>query len=188
MALQRRRVHKGRVRLRERRVTSSRQVAETRASASARRISLKDVLALLFVIAWCTLGAVKTMHDVAAYRAQQAAVVAFDTRYAGMAQVPNEGGLTPAAPAPYDPALGRWLIGETVGYLLTLVVVAVGSYRAGRRRALIEVKWIAPTRQAVAESPGRPTRASIRSGGVAAERLSLVVWTDRVMQLEKERA
>ncbi|MBV8778542.1 MAG: hypothetical protein JO258_15200 [Alphaproteobacteria bacterium] len=163
---------------------SSRRVAESEAAATV-RISWRDVLALLFLVAWCVVGAVKTLHDIAEYRAQQAAIAAFETRYAAMTAVPNEGGAVAAAPAPYDPALGRWLIGEAVGYVLTLVVVAVGSYQAGRRRAVVQVKWVPSTSPAAAR--GDP-RWAPQSSNLAAERLSVVVWNDRVVQLEKERA
>jgi hypothetical protein len=144
---------------------------------------LKDVLAVLFLLGWCAVGIVKTAHDVTEYRAQQAAAAVFNAEKpevaAEAARAPTP---APVVGAPYDPALGRWLMGEAFGYLVTLAVVAIGSYRAGRRSATVKVKWIAPTRRQAAAN------TASRSGGTAMDRLSVAVWADRVARLEKERA
>lgn len=156
----------------------SRRVPDTQAATPRRRVLLKDVIAVLFLLGWCAIGIVKTAHDVAEYRARQAAAASF------FAEKPGVAGATARATAvgaPYDPALGRWLMGEAFGYLVTLAVVAIGSYRAGRRSATVKVKWIAPTRRAAVAN-------AAQSGGRAVERLSVVVWADRVARLEKERA
>ena len=172
-------------------MASSLRVTDRDASAPTRRISAKDIVALLFLLAWCVFGAMKTVHDVAEYRAQQAALVEFSTRYPDATNhLFQPAGGAPIAAMPYDPALGRWLIGEALGYLVTLVVVAIGSYRAGRRSATVQVKWIAPTQQQAVSGTafGHHRETGPQSRNVAAERLSVVVWTDRVVQLEKERA
>jgi hypothetical protein len=192
VAIQARRAHKSGVRLQERRVASSLRVTDRDASASTRRVSAKDIVALLFLLGWCVFGAVKTVHDVGEYRAQQAALAEFATRYPEATNhLFQPAGGAPIPAIPYDPALGKWLIGEAFGYLITLAVVAIGSYRAGRRSATVQVKWITPTQQqAVADVAIRHQRepTAPQSRSVAAERLSVVVWTDRVVQLEKERA
>lgn len=169
----------------------SRQVSDREPSAPVRRLSARDLIALLLVLGWGALGIVKVAHDVANYRAQQASIAAFSAEHARLSGVMTGAAVgAPVAGAPYDPALGKWLMGEAFGYLVTLAVVAVGSYRAGRRRASVQVKWIAPIRQQTVSGAawGHQRAASAQSGSVAAERLSVVVWTDRVVKLEKERA
>jgi hypothetical protein len=184
-------------------VTPSRQVSDGEAATPTRRVSLKDVLALLLFAGWCTLGIVKIAHDVAEYRAQQAAVAAFDAPPPNPVSAATETTTgTAVAAAPYDPALGKWLIGEAVGYALTLAVVFAGLSRARRRKTTADVgtadaktadvKWIAPTRQAAASvaawTDRRTAARGSPSGAIAAERLAAVVWHDRVARLEKERA
>ncbi len=154
------------------------------------RFARSDVFAVLLLIGWCALGMVKISHDVREYRAQQAAIAALATRYpAATLHLFSEPG-APIAKIPYDPASERWLVGEVVGYLLTLVVVAAGCERTRRRRVSVEVKWVhAPSRGAAT-----PHRAKtlppphVAPGNVAAARLSAIVWSDRVVRREKELA
>jgi hypothetical protein len=145
---------------------------------------------VLLLVGWCVLGVVKISHDVSEYRAQQAATAAFATRYpaATLHLFPQPG--TPRAEAPYDPASGQWLLGEVAGYLLTLVVVAVGCKRVRQRRVNVEVKWIeTPGRRAATRSRATTTSSpGIAPGNVAADRLSVIIWNDHVARLEKERA
>ena len=154
------------------------------------RFTSSDLFAVLLLVGWCVLGVVKITHDVSEYRAQQAAAAAFATRYpAATLRLFLQPG-TPSAEALYDPASGQWLLGEVAGYLLTLVVVAVGCTRVRRRRVNVEVKWI--------ETPGRQVATQHRAtavsppvaatGNVAADRLSVIIWNDHVARLEKERA
>jgi hypothetical protein len=145
---------------------------------------------VLLLIGWCALGIVKISHDVREYRAQQAAIAELATRYpAETLHLFSEPG-TPIAKAPYDPASERWLFGEVVGYLLTLVVVAVGCGRARRRHVSVEVKWVpSPSRRAATRRQAKtPSPPSAAPGNVAADRLSAIVWTDRIVRRVKELA
>lgn len=153
-----------------------------------RRVSLRDVLALLLIVGWCVLGIAKIGHDVSEYRAQQAAIAAFHARYPDAALhafVQSHGG---AAEISYDPALGRWLVGETVGYLLTLLVVLIGRRGTRDTGVTAEVRWTGPSRDVSGVVLNRPREALIQSGSMAAERVSVIVWNDRVARLEKEHA
>lgn len=148
---------------------------------------------MLLLIGWCALGIVKIAHDVRDYRAQQAAIAAFATRYPPEVLRLFSGsgtGNAPIARIPHDPASGQWLFGEVVGYLLTLGVVAAGCTRARRHRVEVEVKWInAPRRSATTARRAKtlpPPHAA--PGNVAAARLSAIVWSDRVVRREKELA
>jgi hypothetical protein len=153
------------------------------------RFTSSDLFAVLLLVGWCVLGVVKISHDVSEYRGQQAAMTAFATRYPAAAlRLFSQPG-TPSAEVPYDPAPERWLLGEVAGYLLTLVVVALGCQRVRRPRVNVEVKWVetpgdraATRRRANGVSPGPAT------GNVAADRLSVIIWNDHVARLEKERA
>jgi hypothetical protein len=154
------------------------------------RFARSDVFAVLLLIGWCALGIVKISHDVREYRAQQAAIAELATRYpAETLHLFSEPG-TPIAKAPYDPASERWLFGEVVGYLLTLVVVAVGCGRARRRRVSVEVKWVpSPSRRAATRRQAKTlSPPSAAPGNVAADRLSAIVWTDRIVRRVKELA
>jgi hypothetical protein len=138
------------------------------------------------------------IHDIEEYRWQQAALAAF---YARMPKIEVE--------IPYDPAVGKRLIGEVTGCVITLAVVLLGLRR---RHGIVEVRvrWL-PTSQPRTASPEvmgasvvpirRPsTRATARTriapperklstGALAADRLSAIVWNDQVIRhLEKESA
>ncbi|HEV2186388.1 MAG TPA: hypothetical protein VGR70_04230 [Stellaceae bacterium] len=143
------------------------------------RISLTDVFWVVFLVAWTAFGIDRMIQDVAEYRAEQRAIAAFDARMPKM-----------IGEAPYDPAVGERLIGEAAGCVITLAVVLFGIRR--RRRLTVEtrVKWVSAPRERVAVAP--PTRAApmpgAKSGSLAADRLSAVVWTDHVARREKEHA
>lgn len=143
------------------------------------RISLTDVFWVVFLVAWTAFGIDRMIQDVAEYRAEQRAIAAFDARMPKM-----------IGEAPYDPAVGERLIGEAAGCVITLAVVFIGIRR--RRRLTVEtrVKWVAAPRARVAVAP--PARAApmqgAKSGSLAADRLSAVVWTDHVARREKEHA
>jgi hypothetical protein len=163
-------------------VASSRQDAVGK--PATRRFSIADALAALLIVGWCVLGTVKIERDIADYRAEEAAAAVF---YAPPPAI------VPAAPgegvpdAPYDPSLGRWLIGEAAGYLVTLALVVAWRVRSLRRRraaaAAVKIRWIAPSR--AADAAGATRGRASRSGAVAAGRLSVVVWND---QVERKRA
>jgi hypothetical protein len=154
------------------------------------RFERSDVFTVLLLVGWCALGIVKISHDVREYRAQQAAIAAFATRYPAetLHLFPDAG--TPVAKIPYVPGSERWLLGEVVGYLLTLVVLAAGSGRARRRRVSLEVKWLrSAERRSATGRQARPlSPPSAAPGNVAADRLSAIVWNDRVVRREKEPA
>lgn len=155
------------------------------------RLAPSDAFAVLLLVGWCALGMVKISYDVRDYRAQQAAIAAFAGRYpAETLHLFSEAGGAPIATVPYDPASGRWLLGEVAGYLLTLVVLAAGCSRVRRRDVGVEVKWInAPPRRADARRrASAQSPPSSASGNVAADRLSVIVWSDHVARLEKEHA
>jgi hypothetical protein len=158
-------------------VPASRPVAGN--EAPRYRISLTDVFWVLFLVAWTAFGVDRMIQDVAEYRAEQAAIAAFNAR---MPKLIGE--------APYDPAVGRRLIDEAAGCVITIAIAFFGVRR--RRRRIIEtrVKWVSAPRARVASAP--PARAApahgAKSGSMAADRLSVVVWTDHIARLEKERA
>ncbi|HTW53932.1 MAG TPA: hypothetical protein VME45_18730, partial [Stellaceae bacterium] len=58
---------------------------------------------MLLFVGWCALGIVKITHDVREYRAQQAAIAAFATRFPAeiLHLYPDTG--TPIAKIPYVP-------------------------------------------------------------------------------------
>jgi hypothetical protein len=151
----------------------------------------KDVIALLLFVGWCVLGIVKVAHDVAEYRAQQTAIATFHARnpYATLPAAFDQATGT-IAEIPYDPALEKWVIGEALGYVITLAVVLAGLYRGRDRKITTKVKWVASARKsAVSNAAARRRReAQPQSGATAAERLSAIVWTDHVVRREKERA
>jgi hypothetical protein len=152
------------------------------------RFERSDVFAVLLLVGWCALGIVKITHDVREYRAQQAALTAFATRFPAetMRLFPDAG--TPVAKIPYIPGSERWLIGEMAGYLLTVAVLAAGCGRVRRRRVSLEVKWLHSTeRRSAAGRRARPlSPPDAAPGNVAADRLSAIVWNDRVVRREKE--
>ena len=144
------------------------------------RISLTDVLWVVFLVAWTAFGVDRMIQDVAEYRAEQRAIAAFNTRMPKM-----------IGEAPYDPAVGQRLIGEAAGCAITLAVVLFGIRR--RRRPIVvetRIKWVpAPSQRAIAAPPARaaPVQGT-KSGFMAADRLSAVVWTDHLARREKEHA
>lgn len=146
------------------------------------RISITDVFWVVFLVAWSAFGVDRMLQDVTEYRAEQAAIAAFNARMPHM-----------IGEAPYDPAVGERLIGEAAGCVITLAVVLFGIRRRRRRVVEARVKWIAaPVAERKASEP--PLRAATatprraKSGSMAADRLSAVVWTDHVARLEKEHA
>jgi hypothetical protein len=174
-------------------VAPSRQIPDTETSAPTHRVLLKDVIALLLLLGWCTLGIVKVGHDAAEYRAQQAALAAFEAEHSGLAyEVMREASGGQPTAAPYDPTLGKWLIGEVLGYLVTVAVVAIGRYRVRDRAIKLQVKWVAPIPRPAASTAVTSFRRELphraNPGNVAAERLSVIVWSDQVARREKEHA
>ena len=143
------------------------------------RASITDVFWVVFLVAWSAFGVSRMIQDVAEYRAEQAAIAAFNTRMPKM-----------IGEAPYDPAVGERLIGEAAGCVITLAVVFFGIRRRRRRIVEARVKWIAAPSERVAAAPPARTATARRatSGSTAADRLSAVVWTDHVARLEKEHA
>jgi len=142
------------------------------------RISLTDVFWVLFLVAWTAFGIDRMFQDVTEYRAEQAALAAFNARMPKM-----------IGEAPYDPAVGQRLIGEAAGCVITLAVVFFGIRRR-RQRIVVEtrVKWIpAPSRRAASAPRAAPAQGAT-SGSMAADRLSVVVWTDHLARQEGERA
>jgi hypothetical protein len=156
------------------------------------RFSASDVFWALFMIAWLALGGIAMVHAVAGYHWHQRAIAEFNAR-------------TPqiVAKSPYDPAGDDRLIAEAVGCVLTIGVALIAIRR--RRRGIVEsrVKWIAapqarniPTQAAQLQAttsapsvraPAGPARAA-NSGSLAADRLSVVIWSDHVARLKKEHA
>jgi len=143
------------------------------------RISLTDVFWVVFLLAWTAFGIDRMIQDVAEYRAEQRAIAAFDTRMPKM-----------IGEAPYDPAVGERLIGEAAGCVITLAVVLFGIRRRRQRTIETRVKWVAAPRERVAVAPSARTTVvqGAKSGSMAADRLSAVVWTDHVARREKEHA
>lgn len=154
-------------------------------SPPKRRASAKDLFAVLFLLACLGVGLVVMVRGLATDRMQ-------------LAETPWY--VTPPPPQVlYDPADTRKLIGEIAGCVLTLAVLAVGCWRLRRRPSKPRLerlpaprvgetreKWIAsppPHRQPVRQPARRPA-----SGSIAAERLSVVVWTDHLARQEGERA
>ena len=145
---------------------------------------------MLLLVGWCALGIVKISHDVSQYRAQQAAIAELATRYpAETLRLFSQPG-APIAKVPYDPTSEQWLFGEVLGYLLTLGVVIAGCGRVRRRgRVNVEVKWIETPSRAATRRRAKPlSPPSAAPGNVAADRLSAIVWSDRVVRREKELA
>jgi hypothetical protein len=174
-------------------VPPSQQVPDTAPSSPTHRLLLRDVITLLLFLGWCALGIMKVGHDVAEYRAQQSAIAAFEAQHAGQAyEVMREASGAQPVAVPYNPSLGTWLIGEVLGYLVTIAVVAAGRYRARDRTIKLQVKWIAPIPRPAVSAAATPFRREpphrANPGNVAAERLSVIVWSDQVARREKERA
>ena len=143
------------------------------------RISLSDVFWVVFLVAWTAFGVDRMIQDVAEYRAEQRAIAAFDARMPKM-----------IGEAPYDPAVGERLIGEAAGCVFTLAVVLFGIRRRRQRIVETRVKWVAAPRERVVVAPSARTTVvqGAKSGSMAADRLSAVVWTDHVARREKEHA
>ncbi len=152
------------------------------------RIALSDVLWVLFLVAWTAFGVDRMTQDVAEYRLQQRIFAAQHE------PIPPRAG-----EVPYDATVDQRLIGEAAGCAITLAVVFFGIRRRRQRIIEVRVKWIAAPRERAASAP--PVRAAARggaarggaprgakSGALAADRLSAVVWTDHVARLEKEHA
>jgi hypothetical protein len=159
------------------RVPASRPVPSNKVSKS--RVSIRDVFWVVFLVAWSAFGVERMIQDVAEYRAEQVAIAAFNAR------IPKTIG-----EAPYDPAVGERLIGEAAGCVITLAVVFFGIRRRRQRVVEARVKWIAAPSERIAAAPSARAAAAHRakSGTMAADRLSAVVWTDHVARLEKEHA
>jgi hypothetical protein len=142
------------------------------------RISLTDVLWVLFLVAWTAFGIDRMIQDVAEYRFQQQL---FAARHSPIPPMVGQ--------VPYDPTVDRRLIGEAAGCVITLAVVFFGIRR--RRRIVVEtrVNWVpAPSRHATAVPARAAPLQGAKSGSMAADRLSVVVWTDHLARQEGERA
>jgi len=154
------------------------------------RFALPDALWALFLVTWAAFGIVSALQDAQQYRWQQNATAEFETRTPKM-----------IGKAPYDPAVGERLIGEAAGGVLTITVVLFSIRRRRRGAVAVRVKWITATQTRatrakqsgplVLEPATAPRVRQVRkanSGSLAADRLSVVVWSDHVARLEKERA
>jgi hypothetical protein len=160
-------------------------------SPAKRRASAKDLFAALFLLAFLGVGLVVTIRGLATDRMQQT-------------ETPDY--VAPPFHVFYDPADTRKLIGEIAGCVLTLLVSAVGCWRLRRRPAEPRLerllaaprvgetrdKWIAAPAPRAGEGAARPARPQpvrrATTASVAAERLSVVVWTDHLARQEGERA
>jgi hypothetical protein len=168
----------------------SRRISDN--ETSKHQFAMSDVFWVLFMVAWTAFATVKMFHDVEAYRWQQRVFAEFDSR------MPKIIGA-----APYDPAVGERLVGEAAGCVIAIAVGLLGIRRRRRRVVDLRVKWIsAPqTRRASVWTPQsivnttartmpldpRPLR-KVKSGPLAADRLSFLVRNDHVARLEKEHA
>jgi hypothetical protein len=143
------------------------------------RISMTDVLWALFLVAWTAFGVNGMSQDVATYRFQQKV---FAAQHGPIPKMVGE--------VPYDPTVDRRLIGEAAGCVITLAVVFFGIRRHRHRIVETRVKWIpTPSLRVVATPQARAAPAhDAKSGSMAADRLSAVVWTDQVVRREKEHA
>jgi hypothetical protein len=125
---------------------------------------LRDLLAVIFVLAVATLAVLALLRQVEQYRWTQAASAAFrdhsPPRY--------------DAPA-FDSAARRKLAAETVGCVLVLACTLGWVLHRRRKRARIEQ----PTRFV---TPRLPAYGRVGSGSAAAERLSAVVRSDRAVR------
>ncbi len=165
----------------------SRRISEH--ETSRYRFTPSDVFWALFMVAWTALGIVAMLHDVEEYRWQQKALADFEARMPKM-----------IGQAPYDPNVGKRLIAEAAGGVITIIVTVFGVRRRRRGAVEVRVKWIAtpPTRvvpaKAARVATGPPAQPRVeptgktKSGSLAADRLSVVVWSDHVARLEKEHA
>ena len=148
------------------------------------RIALSDVVWVFFLVAWTALGVNRMIHDVAEYRLEQKL---FAERHAPIPPMAGE--------VAYASAVDQRLIGEAAGCVITLAVVFFGIRRRRQRIVEARVKWVStPARRAAAAPPARAAAVRegmalrAKSGALAADRLSAVVWTDHVARLEKEHA
>ena len=153
------------------------------------RVSLTDVLWVLFLVVWTAFGVDRMVQDVAEYRLEQKLFAEHH------APIPPMVGA-----AHYASALDRRLIGEAAGCAITIAVVFVGIRRRRQRIVEARVKWIAAPSERLAATPSarpftaqraaalRATARGARSGSLAADRLSAVVWTDHVARREREHA
>ena len=132
---------------------------------------------MLVVLAFLGLGVAATSHILAADRLEQSQVAAFNAHRA------------PVVAAPYDPAARRRLVTQTAEIAGSglLIVIGVVWWRRSPRPVIEErVKWIAtPGPPRAAAEPIRLPGRRTRSGSVAAERLSAVVWSDQVVRRQK---
>ena len=153
------------------------------------RFAPSDVFWALFLIAWTAFGIVSALQDVEQYRWQRNAIAEFETRMPKM-----------IGKAPYDPAVGARLIGEAAGCVLTIAVVIFGIRRRRRGAVEVRVKWVTTPQprikpvKVMERASGAVTASGVEqvrktaSGSLAADRLSVVVWSDHVARLEKEHA
>jgi hypothetical protein len=170
-------------------VPGSRRISDD--ETSRYRFTPSDAFWAFFLIAWTALGIVAMLHDVAEYRWQQKVIAEFHDRMPTM-----------VGKAPYDPAVGKRLIGEAAGGMITIAIAVFGVRRRRRGPIEVRVKWIpAPrvrsvpvkaVRVAAERPPPLPRRApsprAIKSGSLAADRLSAILRNDHVARLEKEHA
>jgi len=125
---------------------------------------LRDLLAVIFVLAVATLAVLALLRQVEQYRWAQAASAAFRDHS------------PPRHDAPvFDSAARRKLAAETVGCELVLAGTLGWVLHRRRKRARIEQ----PTRFV---TPRLPAYGRVGSGSAAAERLSAVVRSDRAVR------
>jgi hypothetical protein len=162
-------------------VSLSRQAPDTPASAPRLRISIKDAIAILILLGWTAAGVMAMAHDVSVYRAQQAAAADFATRHQ-----------TDADQAPYRPEFPVKLVGEVTIGVIGFALLASGLRFWRRNSVRVSIKFVSAPRQRTAPAETKIVRSetfhSAKSGAIAAERLSVVVWTDHLARLEKKRA
>ena len=162
-------------------MSQSRQAPDTPASAPKLRISVKDVIAILILLGWTAAGIIALAHDVSVYRAQQAAAADFAARHQ-----------MEADQAPYRPDVPVRLVGEVAAGIVGFVLLASGLRFWRRNSVRVSIKFVSAPRPRAAPGEIKITRSetfrSAKPGAIAAERLSVVVWTDHLARLEKKRA
>jgi hypothetical protein len=168
-------------------VPRSRRISDN--ETSRHRFATTDVFWALVVVAWTAFGIAAMVRDIGEYRWQQRVIADFGARTPKMADE--------ALP---DSAADERLIGEAAGGVIAIGAAVFAMKRRRHVAAELRVKWTAaPPKRAppvevarAASGPAVPSRAEprhkLKSGSLAADRLSVVVWSDHVARMEKEHA
>jgi hypothetical protein len=152
---------------------------------------LADIASALLVLILIGLGGLMTCPALGESRAQQLAEARFAERQPQVVlAAPNAARIVPVAA--HDRQFARRMAGEAVGFVLVLTVAIACRFPRRRRPPVqAETRWIttAPPRapaSAMAEAtpPHRDIRDRAAPGSVAADRLSVVVWSDNVVRHE----